>query len=274
MNQVIGVIDSGIGGLTVAKEIMRQLPNETIYYVGDTARCPYGPRPADEVKEYTWEMTSFLMKYDLKMLVIACNTATAVVLEEIKSKLQIPVIGVISPGARAAIKTTQNNRVGVLGTVGTVKSEAYVRELHQIKNKVEVTQLVCPKFVPLVESSQYHSAIAQKVVKETLTPLKGSEIDTLILGCTHYPLLGPLIKQEMGPGVKVISSGEETAREVSAILHYNKTISIQKEPPDHRFFTTGSVDIFHQIASDWLKERKLHIQSVRLGRYLTHSADN
>lgn len=269
MNQAIGVIDSGIGGLTVAKEIMRQLPNEAIYYVGDTARCPYGPRPEEEVKEYTWQMTSFLMKFDIKMLVIACNTATASVLEEIRSQLPIPVIGVISPGARAALKATENSRVGVLGTVGTVRSEAYVRELTSINHGVEVTQLVCPKFVPIVESSQYNSVIAKKVVKETLAPIKGCGIDTLILGCTHYPLLGPIIEQEMGLGVKVISSGEETAREVSTILHYKNIRNTCLEPPNHRFFTTGSKEIFKKIATDWLKDTKLQIHTAKLGKYLT-----
>ncbi|RWR11107.1 glutamate racemase [Siminovitchia fortis] len=269
MKEAIGVIDSGIGGLTVAKEIMRQLPNEKIYYVGDTARCPYGPRPEEEVKEYTWQMTSLLRKFDIKMLVIACNTATAAVLDEIRSQLPIPVIGVISPGARAALKVTENGRVGVLGTVGTVRSEAYVKELALINQDVEVTQLVCPKFVPLVESFQYNSETARKVVKETLTPIKESGIDTLILGCTHYPLLGPLIEQEMGPRVKVISSGEETAREVSAILHYKNMRNTAPDPPNHRFFTTGSIEIFKKIASDWLKSTELEIHSAKLGKYLT-----
>lgn len=269
MNEAIGVIDSGIGGLTVAKEIMRQLPNEAIYYVGDTARCPYGPRPEEEVKEFTWQMTSFLRKFDIKMLVIACNTATAAVLEEIRSQLPIPVIGVISPGARAALKATENSRVGVLGTVGTVRSEAYVRELTLINQDIEVTQLVCPKFVPIVESFQYNSEIAKKVVNETLTPIKGSGIDTLILGCTHYPLLGPIIEREMGPDVKVISSGEETAREVSTILHYKNIRNTDQKPPSHRFFTTGSKEIFKKIASDWLNDTALEIHTAKLGKYLT-----
>ncbi len=269
MKEAIGVMDSGIGGLTVAKEIMRQLPNETIYYLGDTARCPYGPRPEEEIKEFTWQMTSFLRKFNIKMLVIACNTATAAVLDEIRAQLSIPVIGVISPGARAALKVTENSKVGVLGTAGTVRSEAYVKELTLINHEVEVTQLVCPKFVPLVESFQYHSEIARKVVKEALMPIKDSGIDTLILGCTHYPLLGPLIEQEMGPEVKVISSGEETAREVSTILHYQNMRNTDMEPPNHKFFTTGSIEIFKKISLDWLKSTEMQIHSAKLGKYLT-----
>lgn len=271
LKAAIGVMDSGIGGLTVAKEVMRQLPNEKVYYFGDTARCPYGPRTAEEVREFTWQMTSFLTGYDIKMLVIACNTATAVVLEEIREKLPVPVIGVISPGARAAIKATDTGRIGVLGTEGTVRSEAYIRELHSINRQVEVTQLVCPKFVPIVESSQYKSDIARKVVKETLEPMKYTGIDTLILGCTHYPLLGPLIQEEMGTGIKVISSGDETAREVSAILDYQELFNDGSYPEEHRFFTTGSPKIFSKIAMDWLGLKHIHVRNVHLGRSLSET---
>ncbi|MBM7648904.1 glutamate racemase [Bacillus ectoiniformans] len=264
MNRPIGVIDSGVGGLTVAKEIMRQLPNETIYYVGDTARCPYGPRPAKEVKRFTWEMTRFLLSKQIKMLVIACNTATAVVLDEIRRELNIPVIGVINPGARAAIKHTKNYNVGVLGTIGTVKSGAYEDALNSINSKVRVTSLACPKFVPLVESGEYKGAMAKKIVAETLTPLKKEKLDTLILGCTHYPLLESTIANVMGSSVKVISSGDETAREVSAILDYNQLLSNGEKSSPNRYFTTGSSQLFNQIASDWLQEQDIHSETIRL----------
>ncbi|MCJ7839873.1 glutamate racemase [Lederbergia sp. NSJ-179] len=264
MEQAIGVIDSGVGGLTVAKEIMRQMPNEVIYYVGDTARCPYGPRPKEEVRKFTLQMAGFLMKQQIKMLVIACNTATAVVLDELRDVLSIPVIGVIAPGARAALKVTENGRIGILGTIGTINSKAYVHELKMINQKTQIVQLACPKFVPLVESSEYHSYVAKKVVAETLIPLKGSGIDTLVLGCTHYPLLGPLIQAEMGPQVKVISSGEETAQEVSTILDFHGWLNPSTETPEHRFFTTGSKAIFNRIASDWLQSNNLQIEFARL----------
>ncbi|MGX1825295.1 glutamate racemase, partial [Heyndrickxia sporothermodurans] len=210
MNQPIGIIDSGVGGLTVVKEVLKQLPNESIIYVGDTARCPYGPRPVDEVKAYTWQMTRFLLKRNIKMLVIACNTATAVVLDEIRTELKIPVLGVIYPGARAALKNTKGFNIGVLGTIGTIKSGAYEKALKSINRKVSITSLACPKFVPLVESGEYKSSIAKKIVAESLAPIQKSGIDTLILGCTHYPLLEGLIKNVMGSEVKVISSGDET----------------------------------------------------------------
>lgn len=252
MTQSIGIIDSGVGGLTVAKEIMRQLPNENIIYLGDTARCPYGPRTGEEVKAFTWQMTQFLLGKNMKMLVIACNTATAVALEEIRQELSIPVIGVIYPGARTAIKVTQNHKIGVIGTEGTVKSKAYERALMQINSRTIVHSLACPKFVPLVESGEYEGPFAKKIVAETLQTLKGRGMDTLILGCTHYPLLEPIIKNIMGKGVNVISSGEETAREVSTILHHHGLLKETDGEPEYQFYTTGSIAIFSKIASKWL----------------------
>ncbi|MCA1063607.1 glutamate racemase [Rossellomorea aquimaris] len=264
MIQPIGIIDSGVGGLTVAKEVMRQLPKETIYYLGDTARCPYGPRTAEEVKAFTWEMTHYLMQYDIKMLIIACNTATAVVLDEIQTHLDIPVIGVIHPGARAAIKHTQNKKIGVLGTIGTINSGAYVQALHSLHGSLSVTSLACPKFVPLVESGEYNSSMASDIIAETLESIKDKGLDTLILGCTHYPLLQPKIKAYMGPGISVISSGDETAREVSTILDYYNLLYRGIQKPKHRFFTTGSSTIFASIATDWLTVGEVKAETIRL----------
>ncbi|MED4203146.1 glutamate racemase [Neobacillus mesonae] len=254
MKQAIGVIDSGVGGLTVAKEIMRQLPNEKIIYLGDTARCPYGPRTTKEVKRFTWELTNFLLKKHIKMLVIACNTATAAALDEIRRELPIPVLGVINPGARAAVKRTRNYRVGVVGTEGTVKSGAYEKALKSLNSHLFIKSQACPKFVPLVESGEYDGPIAEKIVSEALKPLLDQNLDTLILGCTHYPLLEPLIKKEMGENVNVISSGDETAREVSAILEYNGQLATGEKAHVHEFYTTGSTWIFSKIASQWLGE--------------------
>lgn len=265
MNQPIGIIDSGVGGLTVVKEVLKQLPNESIIYVGDTARCPYGPRPVDEVKAYTWQMTRFLLKRNIKMLVIACNTATAVVLDEIRTELKIPVLGVIYPGARAALKSTKGFNIGVLGTIGTIKSGAYEKALKSINRKVNITSLACPKFVPLVESGEYKSAIAKKIVAESLAPIQKSGIDTLILGCTHYPLLEGLIKNVMGNNVKVISSGDETAREISTILYFRHLMSTDDACPKHQFFTTGSSSMFSQIATAWLEQEIVNTETIYLG---------
>ncbi|MFS0636321.1 glutamate racemase [Mesobacillus foraminis] len=264
MKRPIGIIDSGVGGLTVAKEVMRQLPHEHIIYLGDTARCPYGPRSAEEVRRFTWEITRFLLNKEIKMLVIACNTATAVALEEISAALPIPVLGVIHPGARTAIKVTSNYHIGVIGTEGTIKSAAYEHALKSINRQTDVQSLACPKFVPLVESGEYDGPVAKKVVADTLQPFKDKELDTLILGCTHYPLLEPLIKRFMGEEVKVISSGEETAREVSTILHHNKMLNGGEEAPVHEYFTTGSKKIFSAIASQWLGKTITNVQTIKL----------
>lgn len=264
LERPIGVIDSGVGGLTVAREIMRQLPKEQIVYLGDTARCPYGPRPREEIRQFTWEMTNYLLGYDIKMLVIACNTATAVALEEIRDTLNIPVIGVVHPGARTALKITKNYHIGVIGTVGTVKSGAYEQALKSINSDVKVESLACPKFVPLVESGQFEGEEAKQIVAESLEPLKDRPIDTLILGCTHYPLLSPLIQQYMGEHVKLICSGDETAREASTILHHSGLLYTGNKRREHIFFTTGSKETFQQIASKWFGHPIEHVETIRL----------
>ncbi|WP_456278078.1 glutamate racemase [Bacillus sp. AK128] len=265
MNKPIAVIDSGVGGLTVAKEIMRQLPKEQIIYLGDTARCPYGPRPLEEVKRFTWEMTNYLQAFDIKMLVIACNTATAAVLEEIQQSLSIPVIGVIYPGARSAVKVTKAKQIGVIGTVGTIKSRAYEAALHSISSQLEVKVLSCPRFVPIVESGDYETEEVYKIVQEELAPLIGESIDTLILGCTHYPLLTPIIQEVMGQQVQLISSGAETAREVSTILYYKKLLTTNKGPcHDHLFLTTGSKEAFQKVANKLFQQNIEMIKVVQL----------
>ncbi len=264
MKQPIGVIDSGVGGLTVAKEVIRQLPNEKIIYLGDTARCPYGPRTTKEVKKFTWELTRFLLEKNIKMLVIACNTATAAALDEIRRELHIPVLGVINPGARAAIKRTKNYRVGVIGTERTVKSGAYEKALTSLNSRIHVQSHACPKFVPLVESGEYEGPIAEKIVNEALKPLLNQNLDTLILGCTHYPLLEPLIKNVMGESCNVISSGDETAREISAILQYNGLLATEEEELEHEFYTTGSRWIFSKIATQWLGYPINDVKKIKL----------
>ncbi|MRI65332.1 glutamate racemase [Gracilibacillus thailandensis] len=265
VKQPIGVIDSGVGGLTVASELIRQLPKESIIYLGDTKRCPYGPRPKEEVIQYTWEMVHFLLERDIKMLVIACNTATAFTLEQLREELSIPVVGVIQPGARAAITHSRTDEIGVIGTEGTISSKAYVDTLRQINTEIEVHDLACPRFVPLVEKGIVQGEEADQVVRETLQPLKQfSNMDTLILGCTHYPMIKALIQKEIGSTVTVISSGEETAREVSTILEYQNKLYQGEQPPQHFFYTTGDVGVFHEIASRWLNQKIDAVDKIEL----------
>ena len=253
MNRPIGVIDSGVGGLTVAKEIMRQLPNETIYYLGDIGRCPYGPRPGEEVKQFTTEIAQKLVEFDIKMLVIACNTATAVALEHLQKILPIPVVGVIEPGARTAIMTTRNQNVLILGTEGTIKSEAYRKHIKQINPNVEVYGVACPAFAPLVEQMRYNDpTITSIVIHQTLKQWRNSDADTVILGCTHYPLLYQPIYDHFGGKKTVISSGLETAREVSALLTFSNEHASYTEHPAHRFFATGDTTYIENIIQEWL----------------------
>jgi len=262
LNKPIGVIDSGVGGLTVAKEIIRQCPNESIIYLGDTARCPYGPRPKEEIRELTWRMVHHLLSQDIKMLVIACNTATAVAFEEIRDALPIPVIGVINPGARSALQVTRNYKVGIIGTLGTVNSNAYVHALQDIHPDIEVTQLACPLFVPLVEAGDLTSEHCKSIVDESLLPLKNTAIDTLILGCTHYPLLRSTISNSMEKHIQLIDSAKETAREVSTILSHH-AMSTSENSPQHHFYTTDGKDVLLNLVTQWLKiQSKVHHVSI------------
>ncbi|KAA1039976.1 glutamate racemase [Macrococcus equipercicus] len=265
MNRPIGVIDSGVGGLTVAKEIMRQLPNEAIYYLGDVARCPYGPRHGEEVKRFTTELALFLMTKNIKMLVIACNTATAVALTALQEMLPIPVIGVIEPGARTAIMTTHNNKVLVLGTEGTIKSEAYRKKVMSINPAIEVKGVSCPGFVPLVEQVRYKDPIVTNIViHQTLKQWRQDKSDTVILGCTHYPLLKDYIEQYFGGEKTIISSGLETAREVSALLTFSQEHAHNTRVKAHRFFVNGDPEKFMRIAREWLEDDSLIVEAINL----------
>jgi len=265
LKRPIGVFDSGVGGLTVAHELMRQLPNEELIYVGDTLRCPYGSRPKHEVKKFTNELVEFLLDKDVKMIVIACNTATAFTLEELKERLDIPIIGVIQPGARAAIKNTKNKQIGIIGTEGTINSQAYPDALQQINQELNVTSLSCPMFVPMVEKGITDGEQAQLVVEETLGPLRNTKnIDTLVLGCTHYPLLENVIQDVMGKKVKIISSGEETARETSTMLDIENLLFTGSRTPNHTFYTTGDLEVFQTISNSIFKKTIKDLRNVTI----------
>ncbi|MED3645913.1 glutamate racemase [Halalkalibacterium halodurans] len=264
LDRPIGVIDSGLGGLTVAKELIRQLPKEELIYIGDSKRCPYGPRPPHEVRTYTWQMIEYLTKQEIKMLVIACNTAAAVVLDEVKEKLSIPVVGVVQPGAISALKVTKNEHVAVIGTTGTIQSGAYEHTLKKINNRVQVESLACPPFVPLVERGIFSGPEALETCSETLKPLQGKGFDTLILGCTHYPLLKPVIQEVMGSDIQIISSGDETAREVSGLLYHKQRLRTCNEAPEHHFYTTGDAKSFKRLADVWLEMNVPGVETITL----------
>lgn len=256
MNQAIAVMDSGVGGLTVVKEVLRQLPQEPIIYFGDTARAPYGPRDPQEVVRFTREIAEYLNRFKPKMIVLACNTATAVALDDIRSRVDIPVVGVIKPGARAAVKASLTGRIGVIGTEGTIRSGAYDEALREISSQLEIVSLACPELVPLVEAGDFDSPHVWETVRRSLAPLKARELDCLILGCTHYPFLTAPIAEVMGHTVELISSAEETVREIGAILSFNDALAKQETGTTlHRFFCSGDPAVFRRITSAWLEKQ-------------------
>ena len=214
----IGVFDSGVGGLTVVQELTRRMPHESIIYFGDTARVPYGPKSADTVRRYSSEATAYLTSRGVKAVVMACNTATAHAYDMLAAKLDVPVIGVVQPGARAAAAATHTGRIGVIGTMGTIRSGAYDFAVRALLPEARVYAQPCPLFVPLVEEGWSQTQVARLVAEEYLAPLKEVDIDVLILGCTHYPLLRPLLTEVMGPGVTLVDSAAETAVEFESML--------------------------------------------------------
>ncbi|HET9682822.1 MAG TPA: glutamate racemase [Gemmatimonadaceae bacterium] len=214
----IGVFDSGLGGLTVAHAIMRRLPNESIVYFGDTARVPYGPKSPETVRRYSREIAAYLLEQGVKAIVVACNTATAHALPALRAELDVPVLGVVEPGARAAVRATRSGHIGVIATEGTIRSGAYERAIHEAAPSADVTAVACPLFVPLVEEGWTDHDATRLVAQEYLGPLSRKGVDTLVLGCTHYPLLKPLIGDVVGPAVRLIDSAEETAADTERML--------------------------------------------------------
>lgn len=255
VQQPIAILDSGVGGLTVAKEVMRQLPREKIVYFGDTARTPYGPRSSEEIIRFTREIVDYLIQFRPKMIVIACNTATAAALRDIRARVGVPVVGVINPGARAAIGKTGTGCIGVIGTEGTIKSGAYESALRELSPHVKVISEACPQFVPLVEKGNFRSPETYETVRRAIGHLRSYSMDCLILGCTHYPFLMDAIAEVMGQNVTLINSADETAREISVILQDTSRLARIDWVPVHHFFCSGDPLLFKSIAQQWLGEQ-------------------
>jgi glutamate racemase len=262
----IGVFDSGIGGLTVLKEVFRKLPDESTVYLGDTARVPYGIRSAETVTRYSFENTGFLVSMGIKVLVVACNTVSAVSLEAIKGRLTIPVIGVIEPGSRAAVRATRNKNVGVIGTEATVNSGAYARIITAMDASIRVFSLPCPLFVPLAEEGLTDDAIATMVAERYLKNLKEKGIDTLVLGCTHYPLLKDVIGKVMGGGISLIDSATETASEIKETLVRNGIEGSPSREPLREFYVTDAPEKFLKVGERFLGEKIAHIEKISVGQ--------
>lgn len=248
----IGVFDSGIGGLTVVHALLKRLPHENIVYFGDTARVPYGPKSPQVVRDYAKDDTEFLLSKNVKMIVIACNTVSAVALDVVQKLANIPVVGVIVPGANAAVAASKTKRIGIIGTVGTVSSNAYPNAIRQSDSMAQVFSRACPLFVPLVEEGWIDHKATAMIAKEYLFPLSVERIDTLVLGCTHYPLLKNVISDALKGTATLIDSGEAAAVEVERVLEENNMKNPSREKPNLQFFVSDIPAKFSEIGERFL----------------------
>lgn len=262
----IGVFDSGIGGLTVVREILRQLPHEDVIYFGDTARVPYGPKSPETVTRYAHEITAFLQHEGVKAVVVACNTATAHAIESLRDTFTLPIVGVIDPGARAAVRSSPAEQIGVIGTLGTITSGAYERAIHAVNPGARVVARPCPLFVPFVEEGWLEHEATALVAHEYLTPLAQSGIDTLVLGCTHYPLLKPVIARAVGPDIHLIDSAEETAAELARLLEERALQHPGRDDaPKLRFIASDVPEQFRRVGQRFLGSTIHAVETITLG---------
>ncbi|MDD5115661.1 MAG: glutamate racemase [Candidatus Omnitrophica bacterium] len=257
----IGVFDSGVGGLTVVKELIRQLPNENIVYFGDTARVPYGIKSPETITRFSIENILFLLKQDVKLICVACNTASSFALPVIKNYFRAPIIGVITPGVREAVYASQNKRIGVIGTKGTIKSRTYEMEIKQLEPRAKVIGIACPLFVPFVEEGWLSGEVVMNVARGYLEPLKDAGVDTVILGCTHYPLLKPLIQKILGKGVTLIDSAKQVACEVKKILVSEDLVNRGKGG-NNSFYVSDNPEWFSGLAQRFLGRPLKNVRKV------------
>ena len=256
----IGIFDSGVGGLTVARSILDQLPNESTIYIGDTARGPYGPRPLAEVREFALESLDFLVEQGVKAIVIACNTASAAMLRDARERYSVPVIEVIQPAARRAVAATRSGHIGVIGTRATIDSAAYL-DAFAAAPQLNITSIACPLFVEFVERGETSGAEITEIARVYLAPFIDAKIDTLVLGCTHYPLLTGVISYVMGEGVTLVSSAEETAKDLyRTLVERNLLRTQQSQPPTHKFLATGDAQAFESLARRFLGPEVTHVE--------------
>lgn len=253
-NRPIGIFDSGVGGLTVVGEIWKCLPAENVVYFGDTARVPYGTKSKETVTKFSMENVQFLMTHDVKLVLVACNTVSSLSLDFLKRCFKVPMIGVIAPGAREAVSATRNGRIGVIGTNATISSGAYEAAVMKIAKKLKVYTASCPLFVPLAEEGWVDRKVAYDIAGIYLKPLKAKKIDTLVLGCTHYPLLKGVIKKVMGPGVALIDSAREVAKEARELLDASGSLNRSKGLGEHRFFSSDEPARFVKMGGHFLKK--------------------
>ena len=263
----IGVFDSGVGGLTVAREIMRQLPEENVVYFGDTARVPYGSKSKNNIIRFSRQIIHFLRTKKVKAIVIACNTASALALDTVQKEFDIPIIGVIIPGARAAVSETRNGKIGVLGTEATIKSETYTKVIRSLKADAEVVGKPCPLFVPLVEEGFAKHRITEEVIDIYLADMKKTDIDTMILGCTHYPLLRSRIMEYFGEKVHIVNPAYETAMDLKEILKERNIANHSGEPGTYDFYVSDAAEKFTRFADSILPYDVTKTKQINIEEY-------
>lgn len=261
MKSAIGVFDSGVGGLTVVKELIHQMPSEDIVYFGDTARVPYGIKSKETVIRFSIENILFLLKQDVKLICVACNTVSSLALPAIRNYFKVPIVGVITPGVREAVYATQNKRIGVIGTKGTIKSRTYEYEIKQLDAKAKVTAVACPLFVPFAEEGWLKGSVVLEVARTYLKPLKDARADTVILGCTHYPLLKGVIREVLGKDVTLIDSAKQVAVEVKKILAQEGQLN-KGGLGRHRFYVSDNPEWFSGLAQRFLGESPKNVEKV------------
>ena len=266
----IGVFDSGVGGLTVAREIMRQIPNERIIYFGDTARVPYGSKSKETVTKFSRQIVRFLQGQHVKAIVVACNTASAYALEEIEKEIDIPMIGVVKPGAKVAAESTGNGKIGVIGTEGTIGSRIYDTYIKEINPDITVIGKACPLFVPLVEEGLWQDPVTDEIAARYLSVLIDSGIDTLILGCTHYPMIRSTVGKIMGETVTLVNPAYETARELKELLRAEDLLSKEKQglgSNGYRFYVSDMAEKFLRFANSIIKYGILSARAINIEAY-------
>ena len=261
----IGVFDSGLGGLTVVKAMRNVLPNESIVYFGDTARVPYGNKSPELIKEYSLQITNFLLEHVAKIIIVACNTATALAIDILQDKLDIPIIGVVKPGVDFALKLTQNNRIGVIGTISTISSGVYKDELENINDSVQVTSTPCPLFVPLAEEGWLNEPATKLIAEKYLEPINKANVDTLILGCTHYPLLTGVIQEVVSAKIKLVDSAQAMATEAAELLMNYGLLNDQKVKGTLKLFVSDLPARFEIVATRFLGEKISNVEKIQLG---------
>ena len=266
-NAPIGVFDSGVGGLTVAREIIRQLPNESVVYFGDTARVPYGSKSRDTIIRYSRQIIHFLRTKNVKAIVIACNTASAFALDTIEKELEMPVIGVVKPGAKTAVETTKNKRIGVIGTEGTIRSALYTEYIQSIDPTIEVVGKACPLFCPLVEEGMLHDPVTDEIAARYLKDLQDENIDSLILGCTHYPLLRGTVAKIMGSGVHLVNPAYETALELGRLLQQKQICAEDGGKVEHAFYVSDAEEKFKDFANSIMPFQIELIEQIQIESY-------